>query len=134
MNNLDLLPKKEILSLFMTCGFPNVNQSKKIFDEILSHQPHIIEFGLPFSDPMADGPIIQKANELALKSKSDIYLAWPKRNGNNFEFKFCELIESSKLKDNEDNKIKIIEKINSFFEKKISENPSEYFWHHDRWG
>ena len=69
MNNLDLLPKKEILSLFMTCGFPNVNQSKKIFDEILSHQPHIIEFGLPFSDPMADGPIIQRANELALKSK-----------------------------------------------------------------
>ena len=57
-----------------------------------------------------------------------------KRNGSNFEFKFCELIESSKLKDNEDNKIKIIEKINSFFEKKISENPSEYFWHHDRWG
>ncbi len=71
--------------------------------------------------------------KLALKSKCDIYLAWPKRDGSNFEFKFCELIESSKLKDNEENKIKIIERINSFFEKKISENPSEYFWHHNRW-
>ena len=69
MNNLDSLPKKKILSLFMTCGFPTLNQSKKIFNEILSHQPDIIEFGLPFSDPMADGPIIQEANKLALRSK-----------------------------------------------------------------
>ncbi len=69
MNKLDTLPKKKILSLFMTCGFPTLNQSKKIFNEILSHQPDIIEFGLPFSDPMADGPIIQEANKLALRSK-----------------------------------------------------------------
>ena len=69
MNNLDSLPKKKILSLFMTCGFPTLNHSKKIFNEMLSHQPDIIEFGLPFSDPMADGPIIQEANKLALRSK-----------------------------------------------------------------
>ena len=68
MNNLDSLPKKKILSLFMTCGFPSLNQSKKVFNEMLSHQPDIIEFGLPFSDPMADGPIIQEANKLALSS------------------------------------------------------------------
>ena len=53
----------------MTCGFPTLSQSKKIFSEMLSHQPDIIEFGLPFSDPMADGPIIQEANKLALSSK-----------------------------------------------------------------
>ena len=66
MNNLETLPKKKILSLFMTCGFPTLNHSKKIFNEMLSHQPDIIEFGLPFSDPMADGPIIQEANKLCL--------------------------------------------------------------------
>ena len=71
--------------------------------------------------------------QLALKEKSDIFLAWPKRAGNNFEFKFCEMIEASKLDDNEVNKIKIIGMINLFFEKKISENPEEYFWHHNRW-
>ena len=49
MNNLDALPKKKILSLFMTCGFPTLSQSKKIFNEMLSHQPDVIEFGLPFS-------------------------------------------------------------------------------------
>ena len=68
MNNLDTLPKKKILSLFMTCGFPTLSQSKRIFNEMLSHQPDVIEFGLPFSDPMADGPIIQEANKLALSS------------------------------------------------------------------
>ena len=69
MNNLDSLPQKKILSLFKTWGFPTLNQSKKIINEILSHKPDIIEFGLPFSDPMADGPIIQEANKLALRSK-----------------------------------------------------------------
>ena len=53
----------------MTCGFPTLSQSKKIFNEMLSHKPDVIEFGLPFSDPMADGPIIQEANKLALSSK-----------------------------------------------------------------
>ena len=42
MNKLDTLPKKKILSLFMTCGFPTLNQSKKIFNEILSNQ-HFFE-------------------------------------------------------------------------------------------
>ena len=51
MNKLDQLPSKKILSLFMTCGFPTLSQSKKVFDEILSHPPEIIEFGLPFSAP-----------------------------------------------------------------------------------
>jgi len=69
MNKLDQLPSKKILSLFMTCGFPTLAQSKKVFDEILSHQPDIIEFGLPFSDPMADGPIIQESSKIALKAK-----------------------------------------------------------------
>tara|TARA_Y100000996_G_scaffold392398_1_gene355132 strand:+ start:933 stop:1709 length:777 start_codon:yes stop_codon:yes gene_type:complete len=69
MNKLDSLPKKKILSLFMTCGFPSLPKSKKIFQEMLSHQPDIIEFGLPFSDPMADGPIIQESSKIALKAK-----------------------------------------------------------------
>ena len=69
MNKLDSLPKNKILSLFMTCGFPNISISKKIFQEMISHQPDIIEFGLPFSDPMADGPIIQESSKIALKSK-----------------------------------------------------------------
>ena len=67
MNNLKNLPKKNILSLFMTCGFPSLSQSKVIFETIQKNKPDIIEFGLPFSDPMADGPIIQEANKLALK-------------------------------------------------------------------
>lgn len=51
----------------MTCGFPSVNQSKRVFQTIQKNKPDIIEFGLPFSDPMADGVVIQEANKLALK-------------------------------------------------------------------
>jgi tryptophan synthase alpha chain len=87
MNRLDNLPSKKILSLFMTCGFPNLSQSKKIFQEILSHQPNIIEFGLPFSDPMADGPVIQESSKIALKSKittkQSLNLIKQLRKGNN---------------------------------------------------
>jgi len=67
MNNLDKLPKKNILALFMTCGFPSLIKSKKVFDTIQNNKPNVIEFGLPFSDPMADGLIIQEANKLALQ-------------------------------------------------------------------
>lgn len=68
MNNLDKLPKKNILALFMTCGFPSIVKSKDVFNTIQKNKPDIIEFGLPFSDPMADGLVIQEANKLALKN------------------------------------------------------------------
>ncbi len=67
MNNLNKLPKKNILALFMTCGFPTLTKSEKVFNVIQKNKPDIIEFGLPFSDPMADGLVIQEANKLALR-------------------------------------------------------------------
>jgi len=71
--------------------------------------------------------------QLALKSKSDIYLAWPRRHGDDFEFEFYQPIKSSLLENNEHNIQKIVNQINEFFERQISISPSEYFWHHNRW-
>ena len=39
---------------------------------MISHQPDIIEFGLPFSDPMADGPTIQRSSQRAIRSGINI--------------------------------------------------------------
>jgi tryptophan synthase alpha chain len=52
---------------FMTAGDPSLSASKKLFLALEKGGADLIEIGVPFSDPMADGPIIQKASERALK-------------------------------------------------------------------
>jgi len=52
---------------YLTAGDPNVDASKKLFLK-LAEQVDILEIGMPFSDPMADGPVIQAASERALAS------------------------------------------------------------------
>ena len=71
--------------------------------------------------------------QLALKSKCNIYLGWPRRINGAFEFEIFPPIETKDLENNEKNIRLIIERINLFFEEQIKKNPSEYFWHHNRW-
>ena len=54
---------------FITAGDPDFDTSYKILEKLPSSGVDIIELGMPFSDPMADGPVIQKANERAIKNK-----------------------------------------------------------------
>lgn len=69
MNKLDQIfrDKKNILSIYFTAGFPGQNDTIKILSELESSGVDLIEIGIPFSDPLADGPIIQHASETALK-------------------------------------------------------------------
>ena len=71
--------------------------------------------------------------QLALKSNCNIYLAWPRRNGEKFIFEFFPPIEVGHLENNKENIKIIVNKINTFFETQISKYPEEYFWHHNRW-
>ena len=59
--------KKTALIAFITAGYPNISISENIFSEIPKAGVDIIELGMPFSDPMADGPAIQKSNQVAIK-------------------------------------------------------------------
>ncbi|MBQ7464165.1 MAG: tryptophan synthase subunit alpha [Lachnospiraceae bacterium] len=52
---------------FITCGDPDLETTKKIVREAVSNGADLIELGIPFSDPTAEGPVIQEANERALK-------------------------------------------------------------------
>ncbi len=52
---------------YIPFGFPNVDLSCKIFLALQEAGVDIIEIGIPFSDPLADGPIIQRATSIALK-------------------------------------------------------------------
>ena len=60
--------KKDILSIYFTAGFPKLDDTLKIIRELDNSNVDMIEIGLPFSDPLADGPTIQKSSEKALKN------------------------------------------------------------------
>ncbi|MFI3128720.1 MAG: tryptophan synthase subunit alpha [Bacillota bacterium] len=53
---------------FITCGDPNLETSKKLIYALADAGADIIELGIPFSDPTAEGIVIQSANERALKT------------------------------------------------------------------
>ena len=60
--------KKKKLITFVTGGDPNKKESIKILKKIIDNGADIIEIGMPFSDPMADGPTIQLSSKRAIKS------------------------------------------------------------------
>ena len=64
--------KKKALISFITSGDPNQKTSKKILDLLNNKNIDLIEIGFPFSDPMADGPTIQKSSQRAIKSKTNL--------------------------------------------------------------
>lgn len=60
--------KRPALITFVTAGDPDIETSAAILDELVKAGADIIELGMPFSDPMADGPSIQASSQRALKS------------------------------------------------------------------
>ena len=60
--------KRSGLGIFITAGDPNFQISEKILNELPINGADFIELGMPFSDPMADGPSIQASSLRALKS------------------------------------------------------------------
>lgn len=65
---------KNILSIYFTAGFPNLNDTKTIICELEKNGADLIEIGMPFSDPVADGPVIQNSSEIALKNGMTVNL------------------------------------------------------------
>jgi tryptophan synthase alpha chain len=58
--------KKSLLSVFYTAGFPKLNDTAVVAASLEKAGADIIEIGIPFSDPVADGPTIQQSNKVAL--------------------------------------------------------------------
>jgi len=53
---------------FLTCGDPDIETTKRAVREMVKNGADLIELGIPFSDPMAEGPVIQGANARALSN------------------------------------------------------------------
>ncbi len=63
-----LYQNKKILSIYFSAGFPNLNDTTSLIENLAENGVDMIEIGLPFSDPLADGPIIQASSTTALKN------------------------------------------------------------------
>ncbi|HJY14022.1 MAG TPA: tryptophan synthase subunit alpha, partial [Flavobacterium sp.] len=57
---------KKILSIYFSAGYPNLNDTVQIIQDLEKNGVDLIEIGLPFSDPLADGPTIQASSTKAL--------------------------------------------------------------------
>lgn len=58
--------KKNILSIYFTAGYPKKADTSTIIKTLEEHGVDLLEIGLPFSDPLADGPVIQESSTKAL--------------------------------------------------------------------
>jgi tryptophan synthase alpha chain len=65
----------KLLSIFVTAGFPRIDDTVAICQELERCGVDFIELGLPFSDSIADGPTIQEANRTALENGMTVWLA-----------------------------------------------------------
>ena len=60
--------RKKLLSIYFTAGYPEPEDTVPIIRQLEKSGVDMIEIGLPFSDPLADGPTIQESSQVALKN------------------------------------------------------------------
>jgi len=63
-----LQENKKLLSIYFTAGYPSINDTVSVIQNLEKAGVDMIEIGLPFSDPLADGPTIQASSTQALKN------------------------------------------------------------------
>ena len=66
--------KSEILNVYCTAGYPKQNSTLSVMKALQQSGVDIIELGIPYSDPVADGPVIQQSNMQALENGMTIRL------------------------------------------------------------
>lgn len=87
MNRLDRLfeiKSGDILNVYFTAGFPRLDSTVEIIKTLEDSGVDLVELGMPYSDPMADGPTIQQSSDVALK------------NGMSLELIFSQVTEARK--------------------------------------
>jgi tryptophan synthase alpha chain len=68
IENLFNRKKNKVLSVYCTAGFPKLNDTLSIIRALQDNGADMIEIGMPYSDPLADGPVIQHSSSIALQN------------------------------------------------------------------
>ena len=70
MNRINKLleNKSDLLTIFYTAGYPNLKDTIPTLEQLQAEGVDMVEIGIPFSDPVADGPVIQQANLQAIEN------------------------------------------------------------------
>ena len=82
-----------ILSIYFTAGYPHLEDTTKILSALQNNGADMIEIGMPYSDPLADGPVIQKSGAHALENGMTIEKLFDQLRLFKLNYKFrCPLI------------------------------------------
>ena len=79
MNSIqEIFEQKEnnLLSIYFTCGYPKLNDTNRVIQNLEKSNVDFIEVGLPYSDPLADGPTIQDSSQQALRNGINLDLVF----------------------------------------------------------
>jgi len=60
--------KKDILNVYCTAGYPHLDDTLKVLSSLQKYGADMVEVGMPYSDPLADGPVIQQSSMTALQN------------------------------------------------------------------
>lgn len=77
MNRINQLfqdKKKNVFSLYFCAGYPTLDSTVEIIETLEKKGVDLLEIGIPFSDPIADGPVIQNATHQSLKNGMNLRL------------------------------------------------------------
>ena len=68
IKNLFQGKKKKVLNVYCTAGYPHLDSTLEVMNALQDNGVDIIELGMPYSDPLADGPVIQESSSIALSN------------------------------------------------------------------
>jgi tryptophan synthase alpha chain len=68
LSNLFDQQKNKVLNVYCTAGYPKLQSTLEVMQSVQKHGANIIELGIPYSDPLADGEVIQQSSQIALEN------------------------------------------------------------------
>jgi tryptophan synthase alpha chain len=60
--------KEKVLNIYCTAGYPQLNSTMGVMKALQENGADMIELGMPYSDPLADGPVIQRSSSIAIEN------------------------------------------------------------------